>query len=108
NASLGPLGAPGPSSNLPPVELRFLDPSIHVAQTQFWSLSLQREVAPNTVVEIGYSGAHGVHLYDLNNINLPGAGQVYLGDPAVDGTDVNPGSTTCNPAYVSPTGVCLT
>jgi outer membrane receptor for ferrienterochelin and colicin len=108
NNDLGPLGLPGPSSNLPPTELRDNKDSIHVAQTQFWSLSLQREVAPNTVVEIGYSGAHGVHLYDLNNINLPGAGQVYLGDPAVDGTDVNPGSTTCNPAYVSPTGVCLT
>ncbi len=108
NNDLGPLGLPGPSSNLPPTELRDNKDSIHVAQTQFWSLSLQRQVVPNTVLEIGYSGAHGVHLYDLNNINLPGEGQVYLGDPAVDATDVNPGSTTCNPAYVSPTGVCLT
>jgi Carboxypeptidase regulatory-like domain len=108
NASLGPLGAPGPSSNLPPVELRFLDPNIRVAQTQFWSLSLQREVAKNTIVDLGYSGAHGVHLYDLNNVNLQGAGQEYLGDPAVDSTDVNPGSMTCNPGNVSPTGVCLT
>ena len=40
------------------------DPHIHTAQTQFWSLALQREVARNTIVEIGYSGAHGVHLYD--------------------------------------------
>ena len=108
NNDLGPLGLPGPSSNLPPTELRFNKDDIHVAQTQFWSLSLQRQVVPNTVLEIGYSGAHGVHLYDLNNVNLPGAGQVYLGDPAVDSTNVNPGSTTCNPAYVSPTGVCLT
>ncbi|MGA9393103.1 MAG: TonB-dependent receptor, partial [Candidatus Sulfotelmatobacter sp.] len=108
NNDLGPLGLPGPSSNLPPTELRDIKNSIHVAQTQFWSLSLQRQLVPNTVMEIGYSGAHGVHLYDLNNINLPGAGQAYLGDPAVAGTDVNPGSTTCNPAYVSPTGVCLT
>jgi len=108
NASLGPLGSPGAPMGLPPVELRHLDQNIHVAQTQFWSMSLQHELAKNTIVELGYSGAHGVHLYDLNNLNLQGAGQVFLGDPAVANTDVNPGSTTCNPSNVSPTGVCLT
>ncbi len=50
------------------------DPNINTAQTQFWSLALQREIAPNTLVELDYSGAHGVHLYDLENINLIGAG----------------------------------
>ena len=108
NNDLGPLGLPGPSTNLGPTELRYNSAHIHVAQTQFWSLAVQREVARNTVVEVGYSGAHGVHLYDLNNANLQGIGQVYLGDPAVDSTDVNAGSTTCNPGNVSPTGVCLT
>ena len=108
NNDLGPLGLPGASSNLPPTELRYVDDHIQVAQTQFWSLALQREVARNTVVEVGYSAAHGVHLYDLNNVNLQGAGQVYLGDPAVAGTDVNAGSTACNPSNISPTGVCLT
>jgi hypothetical protein len=81
NNDLGPLGLPGPSSNLGPVELRMPDPNIRTAQTQFWSLALQREVARNTVVEVGYSGAHGIHLYDINNINQVGAAQVYLGDP---------------------------
>ncbi|MGO9982071.1 MAG: TonB-dependent receptor domain-containing protein [Candidatus Sulfotelmatobacter sp.] len=108
NNDLGPLGLPGPSTNLGPTELRYNSAHIHVAQTQFWSLAVQREVARNTVVEVGYSGANGVHLYDLNNANLQGIGQVYLGDPAVDSTDVNAGSTTCNPGNVSPTGVCLT
>ncbi len=108
NNDLGPLGLPGPSSNLPPTELRYNEAHIHVAQTQFWSLAVQREVARNTVVEVGYSGAHGVHLYDLNNANLLGAGQVYLGDPAVDGTDVNAGSMACNPSNASYNGVCLT
>lgn len=59
--------------------------NINVAQTQFWSLALQRQVATNTIVELSYSGARGVHLYDLNNINLAGVGQVYLGDPVVTG-----------------------
>lgn len=102
NASLGPLGSPGASIGLPPVELRHVDQNIHVAQIQFWSLSLQREVAKNTLVEVGYSGAHGVHLYDLNNLNLQGAGQEYLGD------GLNTGNPLCNPGNLSPTGVCLT
>jgi hypothetical protein len=81
NSGLGPLGAPGPASYLPPAELRMPDPNINVASTQFWSLALERQIVPGTVVELSYSGAHGVHLYDLENINLIGAGQVYLGDP---------------------------
>jgi len=81
NNNLGPLGLPGPPSYLGPAELRMPDPNIHTAQSQFWSLALQRSVARNTVVELSYSGAHGVHLYDIENINLLGGGQVYLGDP---------------------------
>jgi hypothetical protein len=91
NNDLGPLGLPGPSTNLGPVQVRYNEAHIHVAQTQFWSLAVQREVARNTVVEVGYSGAHGVHLYDLNNANLQGAGQVYLGDP------LNAANPACNP-----------
>ena len=57
-----------------------IDPAIKVAQTQFWSLALQRQVANNSVVEVSYSGAHGVHLYDNYEVNMVGAGQFYLGD----------------------------
>jgi hypothetical protein len=105
NNDLGPLGLPGPPSFLPPAELRFVDNHIRVAQTQFWSLSLEREVARNTLVGLSYSGAHGVHLYDLNNINLPGQGQVFLGDPLF-GTPSYPGET-CNPNFFTGTA-CLT
>jgi hypothetical protein len=83
NSDLGPLGLPGPPSFLTPSSLRMPNPNINTAQTQFWSLALQREVARNTVLELSYSGAHGVHLYDLENINQAGAGQVYLRDPLV-------------------------
>jgi Carboxypeptidase regulatory-like domain/TonB dependent receptor len=81
NNNLGPLGLPGPPSYLGPSEIRMPNPHINVAQTQFWSLAVQRQVARSTVVEVSYSGAHGVHLYDIENINLLGAGQAYLGDP---------------------------
>jgi hypothetical protein len=83
NNDLGVLGLPGPPSYLPPVELRMPDPRIRTAQTQFWSLALQREVTRNTIVELGYSGARGIHLYDIENINQVGAGQQFLGDPLV-------------------------
>ena len=38
------------------------------------------------MVEASYSGAKGTHLYDIENINLAGAGQYYLGDPLVQGS----------------------
>jgi len=94
NNDLGPLGLPGPSSPLTPVELRDDDAHINVAQTQFWSLAIQRQITPSTILELSYSGAHGVHLYDLNNINLLGAGQAYLGQPLV---------TNANCPYSNPT-----
>jgi hypothetical protein len=105
NNDLGPLGLPGPASYLGPVELRMPQPNIQVAQTQFWSFSVQRAVARNTVVEVSYSGAKGSHLYDLNNINQAGMGQLSLGDPLVTGP------ACANSGYVNEdTGVptCLT
>lgn len=71
---------PSPSY-LPPVTLQMVDPHIKVAQTQFWSLAVQRELARNSILELDYNGAHGVHLYDNREVNMVGAGQVYLGDP---------------------------
>jgi hypothetical protein len=87
NNDLGPLGlSTSPAQALPPVELRFLDPNINTAQTQFWSLAVQQQLSRSTVVELSYSGAHGVHLYDMENVNQPGAGQAYLGDSLVTGS----------------------
>ena len=59
------------------------DPEIKTAQTQFWSLGLQHQITPGTVVELDYSGARGAHLYDIENIDQYGAAQMYLGDPLV-------------------------
>jgi len=101
NTSLGPLGVAGPPRGLPPAELRMPDPNIHTAQTQFWSLDLQRQIAKNTMVDVGYNAAHGVHLYDIENINLLGAGNFYLGDHTI--------STACAfPASGTVPNLCLT
>jgi Carboxypeptidase regulatory-like domain len=99
NTSLGPFGQPGPATGLPPAELRAPQSNIRTAQTQFWSLDVQRQVAKNTVLDIGYNAAHGVHLYDIENINLLGAGNFYLGD-----NTTNPG---CSALGTIPT-LCYT
>ena len=71
-----------------------------VAQTQFWSLDLQHELATNTLLDVSYSGAHSIHLYDLENINMIGAAQEYLGaplitDPACPYTNPTTGDNVC-------------
>jgi hypothetical protein len=85
NLDLGPLGVAGPAQALPPSELRFVDDLIQVAQTQFWSLAVEHQLVPGTVIGISYSGAKGSHLYDLANVNQAGAAQVYLNAPVITG-----------------------
>ncbi len=105
NNDLGPLGVAGPAAPLPPAELRHLDQNIRVAQTQFWSLSVQRQIVPGTILEVGYSGAKGDHLYDMANVNEAGAGNVYLNDPVTEGTQcANSGFTDNNTGNA----ICLT
>ena len=87
NSNLGPLAVAGPAVPLPPVELRNVNQNINVAQTQFWSLALEHRVARNTIVAAEYSGAHGVHLYDVIVGNPIAGGQEYLGQPFYTGTD---------------------
>jgi hypothetical protein len=106
NDNLGPLGLPGPTNYLGPVELRMPDPNIKTAQTQFWSLALQRQVMRNSVVELSYSGAKGTHLYDIENINQVGAGQYNLGDPLVQGSPTCDNTGYAN--YTTGASTCLT
>jgi hypothetical protein len=50
-----------------------IDPALQFPQIHSWSLSFQREVSKNTVVEINYIGKHGVHLlggYNANQVNI--------------------------------------
>jgi hypothetical protein len=108
HSNLGPLGLPGPASFLPPVELRMPDPRINVAQTQFWSLALQQQVPPNSLVELSYSGAHRVHPYDVNNINQVGGGQAYRGEPLISGDACSGSGYVSFNTPANPTPVCLT
>ncbi|MGA2961639.1 MAG: carboxypeptidase regulatory-like domain-containing protein [Candidatus Korobacteraceae bacterium] len=76
----GPLGSLSGTTPFLPPSLRQIDQNINTAQTQFYSMALEHRLARNTIVALEYSGAHGVHLYDIYPSNALGAGNVYLGD----------------------------
>jgi outer membrane receptor protein involved in Fe transport len=79
--NFGPLGGGSGQVALPPVSPRQVAQNIRTAQTQFWGIALERQLGRNAILALEYNGAHGVHLYDIKNVNELGAGQVFLGDP---------------------------
>src|SRR5262245_48550496 len=48
-----------------------VDPDFAPATTQSWNVNLQREVAHNTALMVGYFGARGSSLQIATNINQP-------------------------------------
>jgi hypothetical protein len=81
--NFGPLGGGSGQIALPPVSPRQVAQNIRTAQTQFWGAAIERQLGRSAILALEYNGAHGVHLYDIKNVNELGAGQVYLGDPLV-------------------------
>ena len=87
-SNLGPFAGTSGTKALTPGSLRHVNQNIDPAYTEFYSLGIQRELAKNTMLEVGYNGAHGVHQYDIAGFNYPGYGDLYLGtDPAVNPAD---------------------
>ena len=85
SSNTGPLAGSSGSVPLPPTSLRNVDENIRTAQTQFYSLAIEHQLATNTMVSVQYAGARGLHLYDVKNINGLGSGNVFAGDPLSDG-----------------------
>lgn len=85
-AGLSPLTAPNltPSQLLTPAtygnaSITVVDPNIKMPTTHEWGLSLQREVARNTIVELDYIGRRAYHLfggYNINQVNITSNGFV--------------------------------
>jgi hypothetical protein len=78
--NLGPFAGSSGTAPLNPTSPRNVDQNIQVAQTQFYNLTLERRLGTGALLAFEYNGAHGVHLYDIKNINELGGGQEYLGD----------------------------
>ena len=80
----GPIGGSSGMVPLPPTSLRNVDENIRTAATQFYSLTVERQLANHVIASIAYIGSRGTHLYDIKGYNMLGAGNVYLGDPVQD------------------------
>ncbi len=75
----GPLAGTG-TKPLPKTSLRALAQNIPASYVSQYSLSVQHEVLPNTLVAVEYTGTRGVHLYSIANLNPAYFGNEYLGD----------------------------
>ena len=53
-----------------------VDPNLHTAYAENYTLSTEYQLAHNTVLTLGYLGAQGRHLYSLLDINQPTPGTV--------------------------------
>lgn len=86
NSNFGPLAGTSGTQPILRTSLRAVDPNIKTSYAQFWSMAFERELVPNTVLGLEYSGSRGVHQYSISNLNPSGSGIAYLGlDPnAVD------------------------
>ena len=103
NSNAGPLAGESGNVPLPPTSLRQIDQNIHTAQTQFWSLTGEQQLGPNTFVSVAYIGSRGIHLYDIKNYNGLGSGNALLGDPIQQPGTSGPNAvyalTRLNPQY---------
>jgi len=76
----GPLGGNSGSKALPAVSQRAINQNMATAYAETWNLTIDRQLTTNSVLSLSYAGSHGVHLYDIAQVNLVGAGAAYLGD----------------------------
>jgi carboxypeptidase family protein len=82
-----PLGGQAGAAPLGPVALTSTgSPSFKVPSYLDYSLSVQHELMPNTVLEVGYVGTKGTHLLGDIDLNQP---TVAARQAAAPGTDVN-------------------
>jgi hypothetical protein len=74
----GPLAGTG-TKPLPAVSQRAINQNLASAYAETWNLSVDRQVGKG-VFSVAYAGSHGIHLYDIANVNLAFDGSTYLGD----------------------------
>lgn len=80
-SNFGPFSATSGTFTLPTAEARYVDNNIKTAYANLWSATVEHQVTNGFLIGADYTGSHGVHLYDLSDVNQPGFGNVYLGIP---------------------------
>jgi outer membrane receptor protein involved in Fe transport len=74
----GPLAGTG-TKFLPSVSQRAVNQNMKSAYGETWNASIDQSVGKG-VFSVSYAGSHGVHLYDIANINIAGYGAAFMGD----------------------------
>ena len=74
----GPLAGTG-TKPLPAVSQRAVNQNMKNAYGETWNASIDQSIGKG-VFSVSYAGSHGVHLYDIANINVAGYGGAFLGD----------------------------
>jgi hypothetical protein len=106
NPALAGFNFPAPVLGKTTISFATFDPHAPPQYVQQWSASLQKSLGPSTVLEAGYTGAHGLHLQraDLINNAPPGPGLIqprrpYQTATFVDGTVFPPGITVASSTF---------
>jgi len=84
----GPLAGSTGSKPFAQVSQRAINQNMKNAYAETWNFGLEQEVFRGGIASVSYAGSHGVHLYDISNINPGtggnpnglGGGGTYLGD----------------------------
>ncbi|MGH9768303.1 MAG: TonB-dependent receptor domain-containing protein, partial [Blastocatellia bacterium] len=63
--------------------VRGIETNLRTPYVHFWNVSLEREIATNTVAALQYVGSAGRNLFTFSNINRPGSAAAFL-DPTAD------------------------
>jgi outer membrane receptor protein involved in Fe transport len=74
----GPLAGTG-TKFLPAVSQRAINQNIKTAYAETWNATVDRAVGKG-LISVSYAASHGVHLYDISNVNPTDGGGTYLGD----------------------------
>ena len=74
----GPLAGTG-TKPLPAVSQRAINQNLASAYAETYNLSVERQVGKG-VFSVAYAGSHGIHLYDIANVNPASGGGTFLGD----------------------------
>lgn len=95
-ANDGPFGGiAGVTKPIPGGSLRHVDQNIQTAYSHFYGLSYEQRVLGGMRVSVAYSGSSGRKLYDLADVNKPGALGMILGTGSLSARP-NPSFTAFN------------
>jgi outer membrane receptor protein involved in Fe transport len=79
-SNLGPFAGTGATKYIMTPSVRNVSQNIRTAYTETWNFGVQRQLRPDTLFEVTYTGSHGLKLYTLEDYNRLGSGVIYNGD----------------------------